>query len=86
MKELYVRDTLRPQRIGARLMDELRVLAAARTGCSRVEWMADRDNPGARAFYESRGSPSCSHTALFSFRWARPHPSTAAPACVRISS
>ena len=55
LKELYVRDTLRRQGIGARLMDELRALAAARPGCSRVEWMADRDNPGARAFYESRG-------------------------------
>ncbi|MER6386224.1 cyclophane-containing RiPP N-acetyltransferase HaaN [Streptomyces sp. NPDC001127] len=55
LKELYVRDTLRRQGIGARLMDELRALAATRPGCSRLEWMADRDNPGARAFYESRG-------------------------------
>ncbi|MER6010186.1 cyclophane-containing RiPP N-acetyltransferase HaaN [Streptomyces bluensis] len=55
LKELYVRDTLRRQGVGARLMDELRALAAARPGCSRVEWMADRDNPVARAFYKSRG-------------------------------
>lgn len=55
LKELYVRDTFRRQGVGARLMDELRALAAARPGCSRVEWMADRDNPVARAFYESRG-------------------------------
>ncbi|MET7780717.1 GNAT family N-acetyltransferase [Streptomyces sp. NPDC005388] len=55
LKELYVRDTLRRQGVGARLMDELRAVAAARSGCSRVEWMTDRDNPGARAFYKSLG-------------------------------
>lgn len=55
LKELYVRDSLRRHGVGARLMGELRALAAARPGCSRVEWMADRDNPGARAFYESLG-------------------------------
>ncbi|WP_335940284.1 cyclophane-containing RiPP N-acetyltransferase HaaN [Streptomyces sp. PTD5-9] len=55
LKELYVRDTLRRQGVGARLIDELRALAAARPGCSRVEWMTDRDNPNARAFYKSLG-------------------------------
>ncbi|WP_432011643.1 cyclophane-containing RiPP N-acetyltransferase HaaN [Streptomyces cucumeris] len=55
LKELYVRDTLRRQGIGAELMSELRTLAAARPGCSRVEWMTDRDNPEARAFYKSLG-------------------------------
>ncbi|MFE2429391.1 cyclophane-containing RiPP N-acetyltransferase HaaN [Streptomyces sp. NPDC059373] len=55
LKELYVRDTLRQQGIGARLMNELRAIAAARPGCSRVEWMTDRDNPIARSFYQSLG-------------------------------
>ncbi|MFJ8662359.1 cyclophane-containing RiPP N-acetyltransferase HaaN [Streptomyces sp. NPDC093795] len=55
LKELYVRSTLRRQSVGARLMGELRTLAAARPGCSRVEWMTDRDNSGARAFYKSLG-------------------------------
>lgn len=55
LKELYVRSTVRRQGVGARLMGELRTLAAARPGCSRVEWMTDRDNSGARAFYKSLG-------------------------------
>ncbi|WP_330452586.1 MULTISPECIES: cyclophane-containing RiPP N-acetyltransferase HaaN [unclassified Streptomyces] len=55
LKELYIRDILRRQGVGARLMDELRALAAARSGCSRVEWMTDRDDPNARAFYKSLG-------------------------------
>lgn len=55
LKELYVRSTLRRQGVGARLMNELRSIAAARPGCSRVEWMTDRDNPNARNFYRSLG-------------------------------
>lgn len=55
LKELYVRDTLRRQGVGSRLMHELRALAEARPGCSRVEWMTDRDNPRARAFYRKLG-------------------------------
>ncbi|MGW7003154.1 cyclophane-containing RiPP N-acetyltransferase HaaN [Streptomyces sp. NPDC054933] len=55
LKELYVRHTLRRQGIGAQLMNELRTLATARPGCSRVEWMTDHDNPDARAFYRSLG-------------------------------
>lgn len=55
LKELYVRDILRRQGVGARLMDELRAVATARPGCSRIEWMTDRDNPNARAFYKSLG-------------------------------
>jgi len=55
LKELYVRGTIRRQGIGARLMNELRDIAAARPGCSRVEWMTDRDNPIARSFYQTLG-------------------------------
>jgi len=31
--------------------------AAAKNGCSRVEWTTDRDNAGAQAFYEQLGAP-----------------------------
>ncbi|MFC7303181.1 cyclophane-containing RiPP N-acetyltransferase HaaN [Streptomyces monticola] len=55
LKELYVRDTLRRQGVGGRLMRELRAIAQARPGCSRLEWMTDRTNPDARAFYRSLG-------------------------------
>ncbi|MFE4966335.1 cyclophane-containing RiPP N-acetyltransferase HaaN [Streptomyces sp. NPDC056660] len=55
LKELYVRDTLRRQGIGVRLMDELREFATARPGCSRLEWMTDRVNSNARTFYRSLG-------------------------------
>ncbi|MER6129829.1 cyclophane-containing RiPP N-acetyltransferase HaaN [Streptomyces sp. NPDC001795] len=55
LKELYVRDTLRRQGVGTQLMNELRALTSARPGCTRVEWMADSDNPGARAFYKALG-------------------------------
>ncbi|MFI6859524.1 cyclophane-containing RiPP N-acetyltransferase HaaN [Streptomyces sp. NPDC050421] len=55
LKELCVRETLRQQGAGAQLMEELRRIAAARSGCSRVEWMTDRSNPAARSFYKSLG-------------------------------
>lgn len=55
LKELYVREILRRQGVGTRVMNELRALAAARPGCSRVEWMTDRDNPRARSFYRGLG-------------------------------
>jgi ribosomal protein S18 acetylase RimI-like enzyme len=36
-------------------MRDIQIIAAARSGCSRVEWMTDRDNEDARAFYRKLG-------------------------------
>lgn len=55
VKELYVRPDGRRLGTGTRLMREMQAIAAAAPGCSRVEWMTDRDNDGARAFYRGLG-------------------------------
>lgn len=55
LKELYVRPAVRRCGVGASLMGRIREIAAARPGCSRVEWQADEDNPGALAFYRGLG-------------------------------
>lgn len=57
LKELYVREQGRRQGVATQLMRELRDIAAARPGCSRIEWMTDRDNPDARSFYQALGFP-----------------------------
>ncbi|MEV4481801.1 GNAT family N-acetyltransferase [Micromonospora coxensis] len=55
LKELYVRPDGRRQGVGARLMEEMKAIAARSPGCSRLEWMTDRSNDGARAFYRQLG-------------------------------
>ncbi|MFG2814443.1 cyclophane-containing RiPP N-acetyltransferase HaaN [Streptomyces sp. NPDC048410] len=55
LKELYVREFLRRQGIGVRLMREIQAIGRARAGCTRVEWTTDRFNSDARAFYASLG-------------------------------
>ncbi|BBA96571.1 putative acetyltransferase [Actinacidiphila reveromycinica] len=54
LKELYVRPDARHGGVGRALMSEVRNVAAA-SGCSRIEWTADADNPSALAFYEALG-------------------------------
>ena len=56
LKELYVADRYRGQGIGRLLMRSVSD-AAAKHGCSRVEWTTDRGNAGAQAFYEHLGVP-----------------------------
>ena len=55
LKELFVRQPARRQGTATALMAALRTLAAERPGCTRVEWLTDRDNPDARAFYRALG-------------------------------
>jgi len=55
LKELFVRATAQRQGIGGLLMRELRAVAAEHH-CSRIEWTADTDNPGAQRFYASLGA------------------------------
>jgi ribosomal protein S18 acetylase RimI-like enzyme len=54
LKELYVSEADRRGGAGRLLMERLTGIAAE-TGCSRLEWTADRDNPLAIAFYRSQG-------------------------------
>ncbi|MFJ8471061.1 GNAT family N-acetyltransferase [Kitasatospora sp. NPDC094011] len=54
LKELYVREPHRRRGVAQELMAAVRAEARA-TGCSRVEWTADRDNPAALAFYAALG-------------------------------
>ncbi|WP_327269684.1 GNAT family N-acetyltransferase [Streptomyces sp. NBC_01218] len=54
LKELFVRATARRRGVARALIDALKGIAAE-TGCSRVEWTADADNPGALALYEALG-------------------------------
>lgn len=54
LKELYVRDGHRRRGVARQLMDAVHAEARA-TGCSRVEWTADRENPPALELYEALG-------------------------------
>ncbi|MGW6062609.1 GNAT family N-acetyltransferase [Streptomyces sp. NPDC055189] len=65
LQELCVRGPLRRQGIGVRLVDGLRAVASARRGCSRIEWMTDRDNPSARAFYGALGFRECEGKVVY---------------------
>ena len=65
LKELFVRESGRRQGVASQLMLALRELAAARPGCSRIEWMADRDNPAAREFYRARGVPEADNKIVY---------------------
>ena len=55
LKELYVTQDQRRTGVDRLLMHRLFELAAE-TGCSRVEWMTERDNTDAQAFYAGLGA------------------------------
>jgi GNAT superfamily N-acetyltransferase len=54
LKELYVAKPYWRSGVGGVLMQSLFELATQHD-CSRVEWLADDDNPGAQQFYEALG-------------------------------
>jgi GNAT superfamily N-acetyltransferase len=54
LKELYVVQDHRGHGVGRLLMERL-VQLAIETGCSRVEWMTERTNTDAQAFYDRLG-------------------------------
>jgi GNAT superfamily N-acetyltransferase len=54
LKELYVTQARHRAGVGKQIMASLFEVASEHD-CSRVEWTADRDNPGAQAFYETFG-------------------------------
>lgn len=65
LKELYVRAGNRRTGTGARLLDELRAIAEARPGCSRIEWTTDRDNKAAMEFYHALGHRELSSKIMY---------------------
>jgi GNAT superfamily N-acetyltransferase len=54
LKELYVAEATRAHGVGRALMERLFAVAAER-GCSRVEWMTEKINLEAQAFYAQLG-------------------------------
>jgi GNAT superfamily N-acetyltransferase len=54
LKELYITQARHRTGVGRQIMESLFELAGEHN-CSRVEWTADQDNPGAHAFYETFG-------------------------------
>jgi GNAT superfamily N-acetyltransferase len=65
LKELYVSASHRRQGVGMLLMKAV-FEAAARHGCSRVEWTTDAGNASAQAFYSRLGLPK--HPAKVFYR------------------
>ncbi|TCO60507.1 GNAT family N-acetyltransferase [Actinocrispum wychmicini] len=64
LKELYVSRTHWRCGVGRLLMHSL-FEAALQHNCSRVEWMTDEDNAGAREFYETLGLPRDSSKVFY---------------------
>jgi ribosomal protein S18 acetylase RimI-like enzyme len=55
MKELYVAEDFRGQRIGEKLMDELKE-EAIKKNCGQIKWTVAPWNEGGRIFYERLGA------------------------------
>lgn len=68
LKELFVREGARRTGIASSLFREIYREATARDDCSRVEWLADRDNDLARTFYENLGVPELGDKIVYRVR------------------
>jgi GNAT superfamily N-acetyltransferase len=67
LKELYVSEKTRRHGVGQMLMSEL-CRIANESGCERLEWTADADNPIALKFYERIGVPHDSSKLFYRIR------------------
>ncbi|MBN1174984.1 MAG: GNAT family N-acetyltransferase [Micromonosporaceae bacterium] len=65
LKELFVRESARRHGIATTLVRTLQTIAADRAGCSRLEWLTDRDNPTARAFHQALGASELDSTIVY---------------------
>lgn len=72
LKELYVGEPFRRYGLGHDLMDRLREIATARPGCTRLEWMTDRSNDGARSFYRELGFEEFKEKIVYRWDVERP--------------
>jgi GNAT superfamily N-acetyltransferase len=77
LKELFVTPTRHRTGVGRQLMESL-FETARKHGCSRVEWTADQDNPGAQAFYKEIGAEPLG-TKLFYRLVEGTHPESSFP-------
>ena len=66
MKELFVTERCRGQRLGQRLISHLAGIAID-AGCRRLDWTAETSNPKAGAFYRTIGAELVTEKEYFRF-------------------
>lgn len=57
LKELFVREDSRRGGVASQMIRMIQSIAAARPGCTRVEWTTEQGNEAGRAFYQALGIP-----------------------------
>ncbi|MEM7293638.1 MAG: GNAT family N-acetyltransferase [Pseudomonadota bacterium] len=66
MKDLFTASAARGRGVGRRLMQFIATYAREK-GCNRVDWTAERSNPGAGAFYAAIGAERVDEKQYFRF-------------------